>query len=244
MDRLILESIMNTTVSFATLIVSIIGVWYGRKGAEFGEKGYKTAEKIFKEGVQLDCDKVFAQLGLEITMNIIIPFEDFEKEMKKGLYSEKTEDLYKKQISEVYRELDEISFNVVCPYWDTHKGDIWDAFEKRKKERSEDVGEISNPFWEIRDFIEKARSFQMGINYVKNAMKNAIHIDEEKMNQVASERGYDLEHNKTIKDFLNLGSNIRLYQQGEIKMKELKRAIKLLPAELKIQEKKDKLCEK
>lgn len=65
-------------------------------------------------------------------------------------------------------------------------------------------------------------------------MKNGTDID--KMNSVALESGYDLEHNKTIKDFLDLGSNIRLYEQGEIKMKELKKAIKLLPAELKIQE--------
>lgn len=239
---------INTIISFFALIVAVIGVWYGKKGAKFGEKGYQTAEKIFKEGVQLDCDKVFAQLGLELTMNIIIPFMEFEKVADIYLYNKKGL-ILEQRVSTVYDMINCIFFKVSCPYWDMHKGDVWDAFEKvqedkRKEEqngRQGDSNEASDSFQKIRDFIEKAKEFEKGIGSVSNALENYMN---EKTSKNCLRKNYNETKNMTMVGFFNIGSNKHLYDEGKEKIKALKETIDLLPEELKIEDKKNKLQRK
>lgn len=216
---------INTIISFFALIVAAIGVWYGKKGAKFGEKGYQTAEKIFKEGVQLDCDKVFAQLGLELTMNIIIPFIEFEKVADIYLYNKKGV-ILEQRVSTVYDMINCTFFKVSCPYWDMHKGDVWDAFEKlqedkqkeRKNGRQEDSNEVSDSFQKIRDFIEKSKEFEKGIGAVSNALENYMNG---KTRKTCLGKIYNEKKNIMMADFFDIGSNKHLYDEGKSKIKDL-----------------------
>lgn len=66
--------------------------------------------------------------------------------------------------------------------------------------------------------------------------------NEEKIHLKTLRREHNAHQNKTIEKFLNLNSNKYLYEQGKIKIDVLKMAIQSLPEELKIQEKRKKLC--
>ncbi|MDO4306358.1 MAG: hypothetical protein Q4C77_05945 [Eubacteriales bacterium] len=238
---------INTIISFLALIMSVMSVWYARKGAKFGEKGYQTAEKIFNEGVQLDCNKVFEQLGLELTMNIIIPFLKFENAVSDCLYNKK-EDIFKQKVSEVYSTINNNIFEFSCPYWDMYKGDVWDAFEKLRKDEqkgNEKAGKgtfnvTTDAFLKIWDFIEKAKDFEKGIGSVCRAMDR--YVKEQTGTEENCLRGKNNVGKKlTMKGFLDAGGNNYLYSEGKNKVKELGEAIESLPEELNIKDKKQRL---
>ena len=139
---------ISAVVGCIGLLISAIGVWYGRKG-------YITAMNIFHKGIQIDKQKILEQVSLELVINFCIPFSRFcnaSKEIWDSM-NVSTGKIDKMDISYIRRSLSNKAFSVNFPYINLHKGEIWDALKEC------DEMTQAKAFNLLMEFIEKAKKF-------------------------------------------------------------------------------------
>lgn len=223
-------------------IISVLSLFVAIVSTFFGRLSYKTAQNIYKNGIQNDCKSIYSQLGLEIVWNIVIPFRKFKNIMQDVLNEEKLE---QEKVETVYKVLDSCRFKISTPYWNLHKGEIWDAIEKDTpkkkfwKNKTKPENEEDIRFVEIQDFFKKAEEFERGVQKICNAMENYLYPKETGKSNNNPENSNDSDDPKdTIMEvFLGQKRNSNIYQKSNEKMQELDRAIDKLPVELEIEKK-------
>lgn len=135
-------NVINAIIGMLGLAVSMMGVYYGRKA-------YIAAHKIFEEGLKLDEAKLFEQVGLEFTINFIIPFSEFKIVTKNIWEGDRSE----QKLSAVSESLSRNMFDISFPYFDLHKGDVYYSL------RSHDEMDPNGAFNKIQKFVYYANQF-------------------------------------------------------------------------------------
>jgi hypothetical protein len=141
-------AIINIIIGIISICVAIIGVYYGKMA-------YITADKIFSKGIQIDQDKVCSQVCLEFVIGFIDPYYEFKTATNK-IWSEDC-NIEDQNIVHIRDSLRSYSFEANFSYYEQHKGEIWDALSKYDEKQAD-------AFNIIREFVEKAKNFNKGMN--------------------------------------------------------------------------------
>ena len=209
------ETVFSICVSILSILISILGVWYGREG-------FKVTKKIFKEGIKKDREKVLSQLSLEFVTGFIVPFSKFK--IANDIIWEQS---YKEQnLQTVCNWLKASTFSATFSYWDLHKGDIWDAFADYKEE------EQAQAFNSIMEFVKIAGDFEKRVNNLQGMLNDYLKDSNSSGTFMTLEKFF-LTHSDVYMD---------MFSKGKQMIKEVDECIEKLPKELKILEMKRKLC--
>lgn len=141
------QKIVDNLLQFFSMIVSVVGVYYGRLA-------YLAANKIFQKGIQLDKDNVLKQISLEFVMVFWIPFWQFEDQTQEFLDKKR---FMNKDILDVWETLNQIKFHINFPIFDKYKGELWDAVEDC------DVGQ-GQAYYKVLQFVSDAKEFEKFLN--------------------------------------------------------------------------------
>lgn len=140
------NEVISVLIGILSIVVSLCGVYFGRKA-------YHVAKEIFEKGLRIDQQKVLQQISLEFVTGFFIPLSKFKTATKSILDNpcDTQSVLYVRGLIKDNR------FSVQFPYFDVHKGDVWDSLNICK-----DMDQ-SEAFNTIMDFVEKARNFDRAI---------------------------------------------------------------------------------
>ena len=140
------NEVISVLIGILSIVVSLCGVYFGRKA-------YHVAKEIFEKGLRIDQQKVLQQISLDFVTGFFIPLSKFKIATKSILVNS----CDTQSVLHVRDLIIDNTFSVQFPYFDVHKGDVWDALIICK-----DM-EQSEAFNTIMDFVEKARSFDRAI---------------------------------------------------------------------------------
>lgn len=186
----------NATLS---IVIEIIGLVIAIVGVVYGRKAYLVAKEIFERGPQIDKKKVLEQLSLEFVIDFFIPLSKFKtatQDIWEGRYD---------QVSAIHVRdaIKGSTFSVQFPYFDEHKGEIWDSLTTNKTD------DPSEEFKKIMEFVEQARNFDRIMNDLYVRLNE--YIDPEK------NRKRRRETNPMLKDFIetSMSVNQEIFSTGE-----------------------------
>ncbi len=210
--------VLNILIEVLSIVVSLCGVYFGRKS-------YYVAKEIFDKGLQIDQQKVLQQISLEFVTGFFIPFLKFKTVTKSILDNpcDTQNVLYVRDLIKDNR------FSVQFPYFDVHKGEVWDSLIICK-----DMNQ-SEAFNTIMDFVEKARRFDRAITDLSGRLNDYLNPEKEVDSQ---ERA-----TSTLKDFFDTSQSVNqdMFNRGMKMIDELSQYENKLPQELDIPEMKRKL---
>jgi hypothetical protein len=207
------------------IVIGLVGVVVAVFGVIYGRKGYRVAKEIFDKGLRIDKKKVLQQVSLEFVTGFFIPFSKFKTAAKP--IQEKTSDA--QNVLHVRNMIEEHTFSVQFPYYDVHKGDVWDSLEICKEMEQADA------FNAIADFVEEARKFDRAITDLYERLNDYLSPD----NALESQR----RAGATLQDFFYTSQSVNqeVFDKGMDMMDKLSEYENRLPKELEISEKKRQL---
>ena len=212
------NEILNILIGVVSIGVSVCGVYFGRKA-------YYVAKEIFDKGLSLDKKKVLQQVSLEFVTDFFIPLSRFKTATRSLLDSP----CDTQNVLHVRDLIKDNTFFVQFPYFDVHKGDIWDSLENCK-----DMSQ-SEAFNMIMDFVEKARSFdRINADLYERLDK---YLDSDNL------AGKQERAVSTLKDFFETCQSVNqdMFNKGMKMIDELMQYEYKLPKELNISEMKRQL---
>ena len=236
------NDVISVVIGVISIIVSVCGVYYGKQA-------YCVAGDIFKKGIQIDRQKVLQQISLEFVTGFFIPFSKFKIVTSPILGNS----CGTQSMLYVRGLIEDNKFSVQFPYFDAHKGDVWDSLSICK-----DM-EQSDAFNTIMDFVEKARKFDRAITDLNDCMNDFL-----KKKQVEKARNYDKTITKlndcmnkylkkkqrekeslypTLKDFFDEYPSVNqdIFYKGMKMLEDLSEYENKLPKELEISKMKRRL---
>ncbi|MDO4340839.1 MAG: hypothetical protein Q4C91_22620 [Eubacteriales bacterium] len=215
-----MTNFIETNSIMISIVISLIGSLAAIFGAYYGRKAYRVAQDIFYKGIQMDTDKVLTQVGLEFTIVFIIPFQNF-RNVTNGIWDDPHFD--KQTVLYVKGVLEKSMFEPHFSYYEQHRGEIWDAVANCTE------GQVHS-FNSLRNFVEKAKTFDRGMNDLKESLDKYLGAD-------------GIPQNATMNDFFNAKTNINkgIFDRGLKLVNEIELCIKTLPAELNVEEKSEAL---
>lgn len=215
-----MTNFIETNSILISIVISFIGSLAAIFGAYYGRKAYRVAQDIFYKGIQMDTDKVLTQVGLELTIALINPFQNFQN-ITHVIWDDPHFD--EKTVLCVKEVLEKNMFEPRFLYYEQHRGEIWDAVSSCAK------GQV-NSFNALRNLIEKAKTFDRGMNDLKESLNKYLGAD-------------GIPQDATMNDFFNAKTNINkgIYDRGLELVKEIEKCIDALPKELNVAEKSEAL---
>lgn len=212
------NEVISVLIGVLNIVVSLCGVYFGRKA-------YHVAKEIFEKGLKIDQQKVLQQISLDFVTGFFIPLSKF-KTATKSLVDNSCDT---QSVLHVRGLIKDNTFSVQFPYFDVHKGDVWDALTI-----CEDM-EQSEAFNTIMDFVEKARSFDRAITDLYGRLNEYLNPKEETDSQRRAA--------STLKDFFDTCQSVNqeTFNKGMKMIEELYEYENKLPKELNISEMKRKL---
>nr|WP_305142188.1 hypothetical protein [uncultured Acetatifactor sp.] len=139
-----------------SILISILGLILSGFSVYFGRKAYKTANDIYRDGLQIRKKEVLSHVSVEFITEFINPFSEFQISTKSVW-----ENAYDIQNVFAAREmLKHNNFSVAFPYLDVHKGDVWDSLAVCGEDGQ------GKAFNNILRFVDHARRFGDAVNNV------------------------------------------------------------------------------
>lgn len=216
---------LNILIGVFSIVLSLCSVIFGIKSYNIAKKSYSVAKDIFEKGIQLDKQKVLQQVSLEFVTNFFIPLKKLETMIELIMNNSCNE----KETTYVKGLIRDAGFPVNFPYFDSHKGEVWNSLSICK---DMDQAEAFNV---IMDFLEKAKAFGEILKNLNDLLKKYLNPkeDDERKQRALS----------TLEDFfaINPSVNQEQFSQGMSMIKELLGYEKKLPKELKISQMKQSL---
>ena len=216
-----LKTFIENNDCLISALVGIVGLILSAFSVYFGRKAYFVAQKIFDDGLQIKKQEVLSHVSVEFITEFINPFENF-------LISTKSlwENSYDIQnVLTVRDTLKNNAFSVAFPYFDVHKGDIWDSLAV--------CGEVEQgkAFNDILRFVDKAKRFGDAVNNLYKKLDECLVEIQE------------LSANTTLNDLFQTCKQLNkdMFERGREMIKEMDVYVARLPKELKILEMQRKL---
>lgn len=207
------NAMVSTAIGAAGLILSGFGVYYGRKA-------YVAANNIFENGIRMDKKKVLEQVSLELVISFFIPFSKFK--IATDPFRDKP---YEKRVSYLNDALSNTMFQVKFPYFDMHKGELWDSLDS--------CGEAgqAKAFNRVVAFVEKAHRLEQSIHELQKILDDYLRQDK------------GSKANDTLEQFFAERPNVNkeLFDKGLDLLDELEELAEKLPEELEIEKMKSLL---
>lgn len=220
-----LEIFLKNNIEVISVLIGVLSIVVSLCGVYFGRKAYHVAKEIFEKGIRIDQQKVLQQISLEFVTGFFIPLSKFKIATKSILnnFCDMQSVLYVRGL------ITDNRFSVQFPYFDVHKGDVWDALTICK-----DMDQ-SEAFNTIMDFVERARNFDRAITDLSDRLNDYL-----KPNDVAESQRSTV---STLKDFFDMCQSVNqdMYNKGMKMIDELYEYENKLPKELNISEMKRKL---
>lgn len=148
---------------------------------------------------------------MEFVIGFIIPFNNF-KIATKSIW-EKSQD--KQRVSTVFDNLNDNRLTVSFPYYEEHKGDLWDCLENSKET------DASKAFRAIVDFVHYAKMLDRGMLDLSQELERYIAENTDPTATLAK----FLSENKDCEEKLNKGKHL---------ISDIGKCIQDLPLELEI----------
>lgn len=216
-----LRAFIENNDCLISALVGILGLVLSAFGVYFGRKAYLVAQKIFDDGLYIKKQEVLSHVSVEFITEFIHPFEDF-KISTKSLW----ENAYNTQNVFAVRDiLKNNAFSVTFPYFDVHKGDIWDSLEVCGE------AEQGKAFNDVIKFVDKAKRFGDAVNNLYKKLDECLELNQE------------LYANTTLNDLFQANKNVNreMFERGREMIREMDEHVAKLPGNLKILETKRKL---
>jgi hypothetical protein len=147
-------NIISTVMGGISIVVAVIGVYYGRKASI-------TASQIYKDGIKNNKDKICKQVGLEFVVHFINPFVEFKYATNKIWYESNFNDT---NVMYVRDTLKDHFFKVEFPYYEQNKGEIWYAFSELTENKQAEAFKI------VSEFVVTTKAFNEGIKTVLHSL--------------------------------------------------------------------------
>lgn len=220
-----LEIFLINNKEVVSIVIGVLSIVVSTCGVYFGRKAYYVAKEIFEKGLRIDQQKVLQQISLDFVTGFFIPLSKF-KTATKSIVDNSCDT---QSVLHVRGLIKDNTFSVQFPYFDVHKGDVWDALII-----CEDM-EQSEAFNTIMDFVEKARSFDRAITDLYGRLNEYLNPKEEAESQKRAA--------STLKDFFDTCQSVNqeTFNKGMKMIEELYEYENKLPKELNISEMKRKL---
>lgn len=208
-----------------SILIDILGIIISLFGVYFGRKAYRVAKEIYEKGINLNKEKVLRQISLEFVTGFFIPLSKF-KTATRSILVNACDD---QRVLHVRDLIKDNQFFVLFPYFDAHKGDVWDSLSI-----CEDM-EQAKAFNTMMDFVDKARSFDRAISDLYDRLNTYLNPDkkgEDKSRAIS-----------TLKDFFDMDQSVNqeTLNKGMRMIDELLQYEDKLPKELSISQMKQKL---
>lgn len=152
------NDMFNLLIGVLGLVVSFLGVYYGKKA-------YIAANKIFQKGIQIGRKEILEQISLEFTTEFFIPFSLF-KGGTKNLWIGRSMD--QMRVRDIRNAIKKYKFHIRFSYYDSHKGDLWNALNQDESVKQGDA------YRKISEFTEKARGFERMINDLQEMLEDYL----------------------------------------------------------------------
>lgn len=222
-----LETFLKSNNEVISVLIGILSIVVSLCGVYFGRKAYHVAKEIFEKGLRIDQQKVLQQISLEFVTGFFIPLSKF-KTATKSLQDNSCDT---QSVLHVRGLIKDNTFSVQFPYFDVHKGDVWDALIICKNM------EQSEAFNTIMDFVEKARSFDRSITELSKRLDDYLNEYPSKAEE-SQRRAVS-----TLKDFFDTRPSVNqdMFNKGLKMIDDLYQYENKLPKELKIPEMRRKL---
>jgi tetratricopeptide (TPR) repeat protein len=221
----VLEMFLKSNNEVITFLIGVVSILVSFLSAYYGRKAYRVAKEIFEKGLRIDRKKVLQQISLEFVTGFFIPLANFRRVMKPVL--EKSYD--KEKVLYIRGLIKDNAFSVRFPYFDVHKGEVWDSLII-----CEDMDQAT-AFNSIMDFAEKARNFDRAVTDLSESLNDYLYANGVEENQRRA--------NSCMKDFFDICQSVNrdMFNQGMRMMEELAQYEYKLPKELEISDMKRKL---
>ena len=113
------NAVLNTLLALAGVVATIA-----------------IAKRVFSDGLRVDRDKVLDEFALELVTEFILPFQDLKsafKPIQDGLGN--TVEDSDVNLNSMLTVIQGSMFQAKFPYYESHKGDIWDSLQKNNKDK-------------------------------------------------------------------------------------------------------------
>lgn len=205
-----------------SLLVGIIGLTLSAFGVYYGRKAYRVAQDIFDDGLQIQKQEVLSHLSVEIITEFINPLNKF----KISTNSLWTNTYDTQNVFTVRDILKDNAFSVEFPYFDIHKGDIWDSLTVCGE------AEQGKAFNDILNFVNKAKRFGDAVNNLCRALDECLEDIKEISHNTTLNDLFEKCKNSNKKYYLNKN----IFDRGREMIKEISDYVEKLPKELEISE--------
>ncbi|MCD8013651.1 MAG: hypothetical protein LUG99_10825 [Lachnospiraceae bacterium] len=242
----------------------ILGFLVALIGAIAAVRAVFLARKIFKDGLKINRNKVLDEFSLELVTEFIIPFSKLKTRLKSRQEVIGNSVEYSTvAVNEVYVIINEAMFQAEFPYFESHKGDIWDSLQAKTKrivriyrcvvyhiilEQDNYIidDKQAKDYQIIVDFISEATRFCNGLKVTRDALYKYINGIEINKHGVVK-KNKKKEHEKATvaafyKDPLIQQSDKRFLKDGIQMMDKLDEKINNLPDRLRIDHMKSRLA--
>lgn len=221
----VLETFLKSNNEVISILIGILSIVVSLCGVYFGRKAYHVAKEIFEKGLRIDQQKVLQQISLEFVTGFFIPLSKFKTATKsiQGSACDIQRVLYVRELIKDNR------FSVQFPYFDVHKGDVWDSLTICN------TMEQSEAFNTIMDFVEKARNFDRVITDLSDRLNDYLNTNKAEESQKRA--------GSTLKDFFDTCPSVNqdMFNKGLKMIDDLSQYENRLPEELRIPEMKREL---
>lgn len=194
---------------------------------------------IYFQGIKRNNKSILQHLGLEFTVEFIIPF----KEMMNALCFIHQDLGTDTDIQTIYSILERCNFSSEFPYWETHKGDVWEALMEKDGIKNRVIDFLNRAFFEnyylmdmrsksekykrVQQFTQNVRSVTVGIKVLHDSIKRCL----EKCRGVS-----------TLEEYRQKSAeNDHFYQKGMDLINQMQDCISRLPEELCVEKYIDRL---
>ena len=212
------NEVISILIGIFSIVVSLWGMYFGRKA-------YHVAKEIFEKGLRIDQQKVLQQISLEFVTGFFMPLSKFKTAPKSilGNLCDKQSVLYVRGLIKDNR------LSVQFPYFDVHKGEVWDSLTICNNM------EQSEAFNTIMDFVEKARNFDRVITDLSDRLNDYLNP--------SGKEDIQRRAGSTLRDFFDTCPSVNqdMFNKGLEMIGDLSQYENRLPEELRIPEMKKEL---
>lgn len=223
-----LETFLKNNNEVISILIGIVSIVVSLCGVYFGRKSYRVAKDIFEKGLRIDQQKVLQQISLEFVTGFFIPLSKLQAATE-PIRNKSCDELNVLYVRDLIKDN---TFSVQFPYFDVHKGDVWDSLIICK-----DM-EQSQAFNAITDFVENARSLDRAISDLYKRLNDYLNPNDvaERQKRAGS----------TLQAFFNTYQSVNqgIFNRGMNMIEKLLQYEEKLPKELEIPGMKEKLLKK
>lgn len=195
----------NFSILSNQVFLSWIGIIIAAISAIAGIYSVLVAKKIYRLGIKTDQDRIIKELGVEFTMEYIIPFRD----LMVNLHGLTCNNFGNTNINAIFSVIKARQIVVNFYFWNSHKGNIYEIFYGNRDRKlfrqiklADEIEKMAS-FMIIERFVKLACTIDTGLKVITESMAKYLNENENKSEDKSKSKNFSKNHElKTMNDYL------------------------------------------